>query len=59
MTVKELYDYLTWFMETNSEMTDYPVVMVGHDANGERLYDIPVADAGFNSSDGVLRLWDR
>lgn len=58
MTIEMLRDELNRLLETYPGVADFPVVMAGHDANGERLYNIAVDDAGLDSGDGVLRLWD-
>ena len=59
MTIEMLRNELNRLLETYPGVADFPVVMAGHDANGERLYKIPVDDAGLDSGDGVLRLWDN
>jgi hypothetical protein len=59
MTIEMLRDELNRLLKTYPSVADFPVVMAGHDANGERLYNIAVDDAGLDSSDGVLRLWDN
>lgn len=59
MTIEMLRDELNRLLETYPRVANYSVVMTGHDANGERLYNIEVDDAGLDSSDQVLRLWDR
>lgn len=59
MTIEMLRDELNRLLETYPGVADFPVVMAGHDANGERLYNIAVDDAGLDSNDGVLRLWDN
>ena len=59
MTIEMLRDELNRLLKTYPGVADFPVVMAGHDANGERLYNIAVDDAGLDSSDGVLRLWDN
>jgi hypothetical protein len=33
--------------------------MVGHDANGERQYNIPMIDYTFNIEDENFTLWDK
>lgn len=59
MTIQELYFELDRILHTYPGVGTFNVVMAGHDANGERLYNIAVDDAGLDSSDGVLRLWDN
>ena len=59
MTIEMLCDELNRLMETYPNVANYPVLMVGHDANGKRLYNISVEDIGLDSSGDVLRLWDR
>ena len=60
MTIKELMDILNSYEFTFGEkFTSLPVVMVGHDANGERQYNIPVVDYTFNIEDDNFTLWDR
>ena len=39
--------------------TSLPIVMVGHDANGERQYNIPMVDYTFNIEDENFTLWDN
>ena len=59
MTIQELYDELDRILYSYPGVANFNVVMAGHDANGERLYKIPVDDVGLDSNDGVLRLWDN
>ncbi len=59
MTIQELYNELDRILHTYPSVGTFKVVMAGHDANGERLYKIPIDDAGLDSGDGVLRLWDN
>lgn len=59
MTIEMLYNELQRLLETYPGVKDYQVVMAGHDANGERLYNISVDDAGLDGGDEVLRLWDK
>ena len=59
MTIEMLYNELARLLETYPGVANYNVVMAGHDANGERLYNISVDDAGLDGGDKVLRLWDR
>ena len=41
------------------DFTSLPIVMAGHDANGERQYNIPVIDYTFNIDENDFTLWDR
>lgn len=60
MTIKELMDILNSYKDIfGDEFTSLPIVMVGHDANGERVYDIPMVDYTFNIEDDKFTLWDR
>ena len=59
MTIEMLRDELNRLLETYPSVADFPIVMAGHDANGKRLYNIAVDDAGLDSGDSVLRLWDN
>jgi len=60
MTVKELMETLNSYASIFGDgFTSLPVVMVGHDANGERQYNIPVIDYTFNIEDDNFTLWDR
>lgn len=59
MTIQELYNELDRILHTYPNVANFNVVMAGHDANGERLYNIGVDDAGLDSGDNVLRLWDN
>lgn len=60
MTVKELMEVLECYKEILGErFTSLPIVMVGHDANGERQYNIPMVDWTFNIEDGRFTLWDN
>lgn len=60
MTVKELMEVLEYYKEILGErFTSLPIVMVGHDANGERQYDIPMVDYTFNVEDDRFTLWDN
>lgn len=60
MTVKELMEVLECYEKTLGErFTSLPIVMVGHDANGERQYNIPMVDYTFNVEDGRFTLWDN
>ena len=59
MTIEMLRDELNRLLESYPGVANFPVVMVGHDANGERLYNIAVDDAGLDGADNVLRLWDN
>lgn len=60
MTIKELMDILNSYESIfGDKFTSLPIVMVGHDANGERQYNIPVIDYTFNIEDDNFTLWDR
>ena len=60
MTIKELMEVLNSYeMIFGEQFTSLPLVMVGHDANGERQYNIPVVDYTFNIEDDNFTLWDR
>jgi hypothetical protein len=60
MTIKELMETLNTYADIfGEEFTSLPVVMVGHDADGERQYNIPVKDYTFNIEDDNFTLWDR
>jgi hypothetical protein len=60
MTVKELMEVLECYEKILGErFTSLPIVMVGHDANGERQYDIPMVDYTFNVEDDRFTLWDN
>ena len=60
MTVKELMETLSTYADIfGEEFTSLPVVMAGHDANGERQYNIPVMDYTFNIDEDDFTLWDR
>ena len=60
MTIKELMEILNSYASIfGDDFTSLPIVMVGHDANGERQYDIPVIDYTFNLDEDTFTLWDR
>ena len=60
MTIKELMEVLNSYeLIFGDKFTSLPIVMVGHDANGERQYNIPVVDYTFNIEDDNFTLWDR
>ena len=60
MTVKELMELLNQYARIfGDRFTSLPIVTVGHDANGERIYDIPIVDYTFNIEDDQFTLWDR
>ncbi len=60
MTVKELMEVLNDYAKIFGEsFTSLPIVMVGHDANGERQYNIPMVDYTFNIEDNNFTLWDN
>ena len=60
MTIKELMETFQDYERIWGErFTSLPIVMVGHDANGERQYDIPMVDYTFNIEDEHFTLWDR
>lgn len=58
MTIKELAEDMMEFITAHPEYSDYPVVMVGHDEDGKRLYDIELIDYTISLDDKVIRLWD-
>lgn len=60
MTIKELMEILNTYADIFGEkFTSLPIVTVGHDANGERQYDIPVVDYTCNLDGDAFTLWDR
>lgn len=60
MTVKELMEIFECYEKILGErFTSLPIVMVGHDANGERQYNIPMVDCTFNVEDDRFTLWDN
>lgn len=60
MTVKELMEVFECYEKLWGEkFTSLPIVTVGHDANGERQYNIPVTDYTFNIEDDDFTLWDN
>jgi len=59
MTIEMLRDELNRLLQTYPNVANFAVVMAGHDANGDRLYNIVVDDAGLDSNDCILRLWDQ
>lgn len=60
MTIKELMETFKDYEKIWGErFTSLPIVMVGHDANGERQYNIPMVDYTFNIEDEHFTLWDR
>lgn len=60
MTIKELMEIFKDYERIWGErFTSLPIVMVGHDANGERQYNIPMVDYTFNIEDEHFTLWDR
>ena len=59
MTIEMLRDELNRLLQMYPNVANFSVVMTGHDANGDRLYNIAVDDAGLDSNDCVLRLWDN
>lgn len=59
MTIKELMEIFEHYEKIWGErFTSLPIVMVGHDANGERRYDIPMVDYTFNIEDENFKFWD-
>lgn len=60
MTIKELMEIINTYASIfGDDFTSLPVVMVGHDANGERQYNIPVIDYTFDLDEDTFTLWDR
>ena len=60
MTIKELMETFENYERIWGErFTSLPIVMVGHDANGERQYNIPMVDYTFNIEDDHFTLWDN
>ena len=59
MTIKELMEALNTYISIFGEdFASLPIVMTGHDANGERQYNIPVTDYTFNLDEDAFTLWD-
>lgn len=60
MTVKELMETLdTYAAIFGDDFTSLPIIMTGHDIDGERQYNIPVVDYTFNLDEDTFTLWDR
>ena len=59
MTIRELLTILEDYGRLDENFLDFKLVMAGHDAFGERQYDIKVKDTGVNYDDGIVRLWDK
>lgn len=60
MTIQELMEALNTYASILGEkFTSLPIVMVGHDANGERQYNTPVIDYTFNIDENTFTLWDN
>lgn len=59
MTVKELMEIFECYEKICGErFTSLPIVMVGHDVNGMRRYNIPMVDYTFNIENDCFTLWD-
>ena len=59
MTVRELMDILEYAVSLDPDFLNAKVLMVGHDANGERKYDIEVKDETHNYDEQCIRFWDN
>lgn len=59
MTVNELIKELSFWANTYPEYGDFQVVMAGHDATGERQYDIPVTTPYSDPHSKKCILWDN
>ena len=59
MTVRELMTILEDAISLDKDFLNAEVLMVGHDANGERKWDIKVQDATHNYGDMCIRFWDN
>ena len=60
MTIKELMETLNTYADIFGEdFTSLPIVMVGHDADGERQYNILVKDYTFDIDNDNFTLWDK
>ena len=59
MTVKEFMELMDDLIFCCPSVANCKMFMVGHDANGERQYDIPVVDYTCNPDEETLHLWDR
>lgn len=59
MTIKEFVELMQDLIQVDPSVANCKMEMVGHDANGERIYNIPVIDYTYNPDEEVLRLWDH
>lgn len=59
MTIKEFMELMNDLIRSYPSVADCKMEMVGHDANGERIYNIPIVDYTCNPDEQVLRLWDN
>lgn len=59
MTIRELMENLERYLSIDPKAADFPVYMAGHDANGERQYEIPAMDTTFDCSNGYVTIWDK
>lgn len=58
MTIKELAEDMMELITAHPEYSDYPVVMVGHDEDGWRVYNTELVDYTISLDDKVIRMWD-
>ena len=59
MTIKEFMELMQDLIQACPHVANCKMEMVGHDANGERIYNIPVIDYTCNPDEEILRLWDN
>lgn len=59
MTIKEFIELMQDMIQMCPSIADCKMEMVGHDANGERVYNIPVVDYTCNPDEEIVRLWDN
>ena len=59
MTVRELMVILEDAISLDKNFLNAKVIMTGHDALGERQYNIDVKDVTHNYGDSYIRLWDN